>query len=62
MDTDETQSPRVSFGPRPDDSMPLSWAEKMLTALKEKKPKQFGDLLRDAVIMGSENGHGGSSR
>lgn len=58
MEPTGTESPRVSFGPRPDDTMPLSWAEKMLTALKEKRPKQFGDLLRDAVIMGSENGHG----
>lgn len=57
MDDTQTGTPRVSFGPRPDDSIPISWAEKMLTALKEKKPKQFGDLLRDAVIMGSENGH-----
>lgn len=46
---------RVKFGPRPDDDMPLSWAEKMLMQLKETQPKVFARLLTSVVI--GQNGH-----
>ena len=34
---------RVSFGPREDDDMPLSWAERLLTWLKAERPAVFAD-------------------
>lgn len=39
----------VKFGPRDTQEMPLEWAEKMLTALKEKHAAQFGKLLAEAA-------------
>jgi len=35
----------VSFGPGTDDIMPVSWASRMLTILRNEQPKRFGDLL-----------------
>lgn len=40
---------RVKFGPRPDQDIPVSWAEKMLCKLYEKRRAQFGALLREVV-------------
>ena len=45
---DEQQ--RVKFGPRPDQDIPVVWAERMLMRLFEKQRKRFGDLLREIVI------------
>lgn len=42
--------PRVQFGARDDDSMPLSWAEKGLTWLKEERPQVFADMMTSAVF------------
>jgi len=39
----------VRFGPHPTDKMPLEWAEKMLTELKETAPNMFGKLLIHAI-------------
>ena len=39
----------VRFGPRPTQEMPLDWAEKMLTAWREKNAQQFGKALADAA-------------
>lgn len=44
--------PRVKFGPRPDDDMPLSWAERMLTWLKSERPNVFMDGM--FAVMGAE--------
>ena len=41
---------RVQFGPRDDDSMPLSWAEKGLTWLKAERPQVFADMMTRAVF------------
>ena len=35
----------VSVGPRDDDKMPHSWAERALTWLHEKHPNIFGDAM-----------------
>jgi hypothetical protein len=47
------QDPKVyvKFGPHPTDEMPLEWAEKVLTAWREKSPAQFGKALA-AVVTG----------
>lgn len=42
--------PRVQFGARDDDSMPLSWAEKGLTWLKAERPQVFADMMTSAVF------------
>jgi hypothetical protein len=39
----------VRFGPRPTQEMPLDWAEKMLTAWRERDPKRFGSALAEVV-------------
>lgn len=36
---------RVKFGPRPNQDMPLSWAEGILTKLAAEKPQIFGGYL-----------------
>lgn len=36
---------RVKFGPRPDDDMPASWAERGLTWLKQNRPGVFADMM-----------------
>jgi hypothetical protein len=41
---------RVQFGTRDDDSMPLSWAEKVLTWLKDERPQVFADAMTSAVF------------
>lgn len=43
----------VSFGPLPNQEMPLEWAEKMLTAWREKNANQFGKALAEAAAGGS---------
>lgn len=51
----ETAPVRVKFGPRPNQDMPLPWAEFMLAKMREAqenntKPRQFGDLLALAAM------------
>lgn len=41
----DTPPVRVRFGPGPDDSVSLAWAEGMLTRLRETNPGQFGKLV-----------------
>lgn len=46
---------RVRFGPRPNQDMPLSWAEYMLSEMREaqasnRKPEPFGTLLARAAM------------
>lgn len=40
---------RVRFGPGKSQTMPLEWAELILTALAEDKPR-FGKFLTDAAL------------
>lgn len=40
---------RVPFGPKPTETMPLEWAAYMLSALKQRNPRLFGELLTGAV-------------
>jgi hypothetical protein len=47
--------PRVRFGPRPTQIMPLDWAEFMLSEMRaaqenNRKPEQFGTLLARAAM------------
>ena len=45
---------RVRFGPRPDDTMPLSWGEDLLKWLKTHKPLVFAEgMLSVMGIDGS---------
>ncbi len=46
------EPPRVRFGPRPTQTMPLEWAEIMLTHLCERNRKLFGDLLAASAVEG----------
>lgn len=48
----ETPPVRVRFGPGPDDSVPLSWAEQMLTKLHADNPSWFGKLIMAATGSG----------
>jgi hypothetical protein len=45
---------RVKFGPRDDDSVPLSWAETMLKELLRRRAPLFRALLGDAAT-GADN-------
>jgi hypothetical protein len=42
----------VRFGTLPTQEMPREWAERMLIALKDKHPAQFGKLLAEAATAG----------
>jgi len=42
----------VRFGPHESDEMPIEWAERILTAWKEKQPAAFGKYLQQAVTGG----------
>jgi hypothetical protein len=41
---------KVRFGRGETDTMPLVWAEKILTELRATRPAQFGKLLSAAVL------------
>ena len=45
---------RIPFGPRPNQTLPPSWAAAMLTKLREQNPKVFGALLQDVAINGTD--------
>jgi hypothetical protein len=47
---DEPRPYPVSFGGGPDDYLPHSWAEKMLTQLAQEDPRRFGKLLQAAAL------------
>lgn len=49
---------RVSFGPRPDDVMPITWANRGLTWLKANRPGVFADMM--LAVVGVERGRGRS--
>ena len=51
-ETGGQEAPRVRFGPRPSQTMPLEWAEAMLMQLCERDRKRFGDLLASAAVEG----------
>jgi hypothetical protein len=63
--TDSWETPKeqdVSFGPRDDDAMPVSWAAKGLTWLKANRPQQFADMMTEGVfgIEKTRRGRGAS--
>lgn len=39
----------IKFGPGETEEVPADWASTMLTLLKQKNPKLFGDLLVEAI-------------
>ncbi len=41
---------RVRFGPGFTQTIPLEWAESILSAWRERSPKQFGDALAQAAL------------
>lgn len=41
--------PYVPFGHGPTDEVPLEWAGRILTLLKEHHPQIFGQLLAEAI-------------
>lgn len=41
---------RVRFGTGPDDSIPLSWAESMLTELQQNNRSVFGKLISKVAL------------
>lgn len=49
-----TDSVRVRFGPRVNQSVPLAWAEKMLTDLAKNRANVFRELLSAAALDGIE--------
>ncbi len=49
----------VRFGPRPTQEVPVEWAERMLTALKERNEALFGKLLTAAALDAGQ-GRGGA--
>jgi hypothetical protein len=46
------EPPRVRFGRRDDDTMPLSWAENGLEWLRSERPQIFADMM--LAILGIE--------
>lgn len=47
---------RLSFGPRPDQDIPVSWAQEIITQLAADSPQVFGRLLRKVVLAGLNGG------
>ncbi len=53
MDGNVTQEPvRVSFGPHPSDTLPVEWAQRMLTEWAASQPAVFGRYLARAALNG----------
>jgi hypothetical protein len=48
----------VSFGPRDDDKMPRSWADRGLTWLKAERPQVFAQMML-AIVAVNANVTGG---
>lgn len=44
------EAPRVRFGPRPDDTIPASWAEAMLMDWRRTSQSGFGRALQRAAL------------
>jgi hypothetical protein len=45
---------RVRFGTRADDTMPVSWADRMMMKWRHDHPAQFGKALAAAVVDDAE--------
>jgi hypothetical protein len=41
---------RIRFGPGVTQVIPLEWAESILSAWRERSPKQFGEALATAAL------------
>lgn len=50
MDTDEGRRARVRFGPKPHQTIPHEWAERIIMNLAKDNPSNFGNRLRAVVI------------
>lgn len=51
-----TDPARVQFGPRDDDTMPVTWAERLLRWLHDERPQVFMDGMHH--VMGIERTRG----
>jgi len=49
-DSPDISHPPVRFGPGPDESVPHSWASRMLTQLAQENARLFGKLLQAAAL------------
>jgi hypothetical protein len=47
---DEAGELRVAFGPGHSQTMPIDWAERMLSEWREKQPAVFGKYLSEAAM------------
>lgn len=47
---DHQPEDRISFGQRDNQSVPVSWAEAMLTELADTNPRVFGEVLQRAAL------------
>jgi hypothetical protein len=52
----------VSFGPRDDDKMPRSWADRGLTWLKAERPQVFAQMMLAIVAVNANVTGNGSGR
>jgi hypothetical protein len=51
---EQTAPARVRFGTRADDTMPVSWADRMMMKWRHDHPAQFGKALAAAVVDDAE--------
>jgi hypothetical protein len=60
--TDSWETPKeqdVSFGPRDDDAMTVSWASRGLTWLFAHRPQAFADMMNEGVFGIEKQRRGG---
>jgi hypothetical protein len=62
MDGQHTDNPDdevyVQFGPRPTQTIPVSWAEKILRNYMTRYPASFAKAMGDASLEGYQKGQG----
>lgn len=55
-DDTETTPRRIQFGPREDDDMPVSWAQRGLTWLRAERPQVFAAMM--LAVLGVDKKRG----
>lgn len=46
---------RVRFGPNPTQTMPIEWAEDLLSKFRDQYPSPFVKLMGEVVLQGHES-------